>query len=65
MKSIRTIVALCSVVSVLAACGGGDDAGTELGISKPQARFIAVPAGPNLDYYLNAKLDRAISRTRA
>lgn len=59
MKSIRTIVALCSVISVLAACGGGDDAGTELGISKPQARFInAVPAGPNLDYYLNAKLDQ-------
>ncbi|AJY16588.1 DUF4397 domain-containing protein [Burkholderia multivorans] len=60
MKSIRTLVALCSVISVLAACGGGDgnDLGTELGISKPQARFInAVPAGPNLDYYLNAKVD--------
>ncbi|RQR35993.1 DUF4397 domain-containing protein [Burkholderia sp. Bp9142] len=59
MKSIRTIVALCSVISVLAACGGdGNDVGTELGISKPQARFInAVPAGPNLDYYLNAKVD--------
>ncbi|RQR40277.1 DUF4397 domain-containing protein [Burkholderia sp. Bp9143] len=59
MKSIRTIAALCSVISVLAACGGdGNDVGTELGISKPQARFInAVPAGPNLDYYLNAKLD--------
>jgi hypothetical protein len=51
MKSIRTIVALCSVISVLAACGGdGDDVGTVLGISKPQARFVnAVPAGPNVD----------------
>lgn len=59
MQSIRTILALCSVISVLAACGGdGNDVGTELGISKPQARFInAVPAGPNLDYYLNAKVD--------
>lgn len=60
MKPIRTIVALCSVISVLAACGGGDDAGTVLGISKPQARFInAVPAGPNLDYYLNGKVDQS------
>ncbi|MPV70685.1 DUF4397 domain-containing protein [Burkholderia sp. BE17] len=60
MKSIRTLVALCSVISVLAACGGdGNDVGTELGISKPQARFInAVPAGPNLDY-LNAKIDQS------
>ncbi|HGL4259963.1 DUF4397 domain-containing protein [Burkholderia dolosa] len=59
MKSIRTIVALCSVISVLAACGGdGDDVGTVLGISKPQARFVnAVPAGPNVDYYLNGKVD--------
>ncbi|MCA3861393.1 MAG: histidine kinase, partial [Burkholderia sp.] len=29
MKSIRTMVALCSVISVLAACGGdGNDVGT-------------------------------------
>lgn len=41
MKSIRTIVALCSVITMLTACGGdGNDVGTVLGISKPQARFI-------------------------
>jgi hypothetical protein len=59
MQSIRIVVALCSVAAALAACGGdGDDVGTELGISNPQARFInAVPAGPNLDYYLNTKID--------
>lgn len=59
MTSIRTVVAMCSMVAALAACGGsGNDVGTELGISHPQARFInAVPGGPNLDYYLSAKLD--------
>ncbi|KVN27135.1 hisitidine kinase [Burkholderia stagnalis] len=60
MASLRTVVTLCSIVTALAACGGGNDVGTELGISHPQARFInAVPAGPNLDYYLNAKIDAA------
>ncbi|WJF92138.1 DUF4397 domain-containing protein [Paraburkholderia bonniea] len=56
MKTIRTIVAIVSTVSALTACGGGNDLGTILGVSSPQARFInAVTAGPNLDYYLNSK----------
>lgn len=55
MKPIRTVAALISAVALVTACGG-DDTGTELGISNPQARFInAVPAGPSLDYYLNAQ----------
>ncbi|OMG74844.1 DUF4397 domain-containing protein [Burkholderia ubonensis] len=58
MTSIRMVVAACAVISAFAACGGGNDVGTELGISHPQGRFInAVPSGPNLDYYLNAKID--------
>jgi hypothetical protein len=57
MKSIRTLAALIGALSILAACGGGgNDVGTVLGISNPQARFIhAIPLGPNLDYYLNAQ----------
>ncbi|MET5012999.1 histidine kinase, partial [Burkholderia pseudomallei] len=55
MKPIRTVAALITAVALVAACGG-DDTGTELGISNPPARFInAVPAGPSLDYYLNAQ----------
>jgi hypothetical protein len=56
MKSIRILATLTGALSILAACGGGNDIGTELGISSPQARFIhAIPLGPNLDYYLNAQ----------
>lgn len=59
MKTIRTVAALISAVALVAA-RGGDDTGTELGISNPQARFInAVPAGPNLDYFPNAQANAA------
>ncbi|AJK45787.1 DUF4397 domain-containing protein [Burkholderia plantarii] len=62
MKTIRTLAVMVSAVAVLAACGGGDgnDIGTIIGVSKPQARFInAVPLGPNVDYYLNTQLNTA------
>jgi hypothetical protein len=57
MKSIRTVLALCAIVGIVTGCGGsGSDVGTELGISRPQARFInALTFGPNVDYYLNSK----------
>ncbi|GAB7535726.1 DUF4397 domain-containing protein [Burkholderia sp. 22PA0099] len=62
MKAIRTLAVMASAVAMLAACGGndGNDIGTIIGTAKPQARFInAVPLGPNLDYYLNSKLNTA------
>ncbi|WDD90956.1 DUF4397 domain-containing protein [Burkholderia sp. FERM BP-3421] len=53
--NIRIVAAACIAAAALTACGGdGNDVGTELGLTNPQARFInAVPSGPNLDYYLN------------
>ncbi|UVS95420.1 DUF4397 domain-containing protein [Burkholderia glumae] len=61
MKTIRTLAVMVSAVAVLAACGGdGNDIGTIIGVSKPQARFIhAVPLGPNVDYYVNGQLNTA------
>ncbi len=62
MKTIRTLAVMMAAVATLAACGGdkGDDIGTIIGVSKPQARFInAVPLGPNVDYYLNGQLNTA------
>lgn len=59
MKAVRTLAVMAAAVAMLAACGGdnGNDIGTIIGTSKPQARFInAVPLGPNLDYYLNGKI---------
>lgn len=61
MKPFRTLVILIAAASALSACGGrGDDLGTELGLSSPQARFInAIPGGTNLDYYLNGQVNEA------
>ncbi|MGN4194897.1 DUF4397 domain-containing protein, partial [Burkholderia gladioli] len=62
MKGLRTLAVMVSAVAMLSACGGddGNDVGTIIGVSKPQARFInAVPLGPNLDYYLNGQVNTA------
>jgi hypothetical protein len=58
MKLIRTVTALATVATLLSACGGSsDDVGKELGLVDPQVHFIhAIPAGPNVDFYDNAKV---------
>ncbi|MEX3630392.1 MAG: DUF4397 domain-containing protein [Burkholderia sp.] len=61
MKGLRTLAVMVSAVAMLSAGGGdGNDIGTIIGVSKPQACFInAVPLGPNLDYYLNGQVNTA------
>ncbi len=50
---------MCCAALAMAACGG-DDLGTELGISRPQARFInAIPMSSNLAYSLNNQINAA------
>lgn len=54
MKSIKQIVAFFGAALLLAACGGSDDVGKELGLQNPQIHFInAFPTGPNLDLLVN------------
>ena len=58
MKLIRTAAALAAVAALLSACGGSsDDVGKEIGVIQPQVHFIhAIPSGPNVDFYDNAKI---------
>ena len=60
MKTIRNLAAFAGAACLLAACGGSGDVGKEVGLQKPEVRFVnAVPIAPNgsaapsLDLFVN------------